>query len=327
MSVFTHRIPFKPFEYPEILQFRDAIHQSIWTFREYSFISDIQDYYTKATPLEQKVLRNTILAISQIEVEVKKFWAKLGDRFPKAEFDQVSAAFADSEARHAAAYSELLEKLHLNEEFRTLKDKPCIQGRLDYLGKYMQNLQVHDDIHRKKFSSTLTLFSIFIEFVSLFSQFAIIRSFNKFRKMFKDIDTVIQSTQKEEEIHAKFGMWLVNQIRNEFPEWFDSEFETNIHNSCRKALQAEIGVLDWIFEDGELDYITKNELIEFMKDRFNKSLKMIGLSEIFNVDQDILNSTEWFYERAMAEVETDFFHKRPPLYAKNVQSFTEEDLF
>jgi ribonucleoside-diphosphate reductase beta chain len=176
MAIFDRRVAFKPFEYPEIVQYKEAINHSYWLVSEWNFTSDAQDYNVHLNQKEKSAVKNTLLAISQIEVAVKKFWTRLGDRFPKPEFEQVGVTCGESEVRHADAYSHLLQVLNLNTDFTLLLKNPAIQGRVDYLNKYLANAQAQDN---KNYTMTLTLFSIFIENVSLFSQFAIIKSFNK----------------------------------------------------------------------------------------------------------------------------------------------------
>lgn len=327
MSIFQKRVAFKPFEYPEVVKFKEAIQHSYWLVSEWNFLSDINDYHTKLDSKEKSIIRNTILAISQIEVAVKKFWGQLGEKFPKAEIDQVGMTFAANEVIHSDAYSHLLEILGFNDDFTHLNEKPAIQKRVEYLQKYLKNVSVEDVEERKKFSTTLALFSLFIENVSLFSQFAIIKSFNRHKGILKDIDNVIDSTRSEETIHAQFGAWLVNQIRKEYPHWFTEEFTNELTKAAHKALKAEIGVLDWIFESGELDFLSKETLVEFLKDRFNESFKMIGEEPIYEVNRDLLKSLQWFEEETNTNVNVDFFHKKPSTYTKRQQSVNAEDLF
>jgi len=216
-DIFEKRVAFKPFEYPEITAFKDAINHSYWLVSEWSFISDIHEFKTKLSKVEKNIIKNALLAISQIEVSVKRFWTKLGDRFPKAEFEQVGVTFGESEVRHSDAYSHLLQVLGFNDEFSTLLNVPVIQGRVEYLTKYLKGAS---DNSNENYTLTLTLFSIFIENVSLFSQFVVIKSFNKHMNLLKDIDNVVQATQKEELVHAQFGSYIIDQIRKEKPEWF-----------------------------------------------------------------------------------------------------------
>ena len=324
MSIFDKRVAFKPFEYPEIAEYKSAINHSYWLVSEWNFMSDIHDFNVKLNDVEKHVIKNAMLAISQIEVSVKKFWTDLGDRFPKAEFEQVGVTFGESEVRHSDAYSHLLQVLGMNNEFDQLLQNPVIQGRVDYLTKYLKGASENSN---ENYTLTLTLFSIFIENVSLFSQFLVIKSFNKHMNVLKDIDNVVQATQKEEVIHALFGVHVIKQIQKEFPAWFNEAFYTKLYRACHKAYEAECNIIDWIFEAGELPFLSKDVVKEFIKCRFNESLEMIGGEAVFAVDAEKLAQVKWFNDEIHAEVNTDFFHKKPVTYSKKMQSIKAEDLF
>lgn len=324
MSIFDKRTAFKPFEYPEIIAYKDSINHSYWLVSEWNFLGDIHDFKVKLNDVERHIIRNAMLAISQIEVSVKKFWTKLGDRFPKAEFEQVGVTFGESEVRHSDAYSHLLEVLGLNDDFTELLQIPVIQGRVEYLTKYLKGAS---DNSNENYTLTLTLFSIFIENVSLFSQFVIIKSFNKYMNVLKDIDNVVQATQKEEVIHALLGVYIIKQIQKEFPDWFNEAFYAKLYRACKKAYEAECGIIDWIFEAGEMPFLTKDLVKEFVKHRFNDSLQLIGGESVFEIDTEKLKQLKWFEDEIYAEVNTDFFHKKPVTYSKKTKSIRAEDLF
>lgn len=324
MGVFDKRTSFKPFEHPELEQWKQAIQHSYWLVSEFNFTADIQDFHTRLSPIERNAIKNTLLAISQIEISVKKFWSKLGDRFPKAEFDQVGVTFGESEVRHADAYSHLLQVLGLNDEFTMLLQNPVIQGRVEYLTKYLKGAS---STSNEAYTLTLCLFALFIENVSLFSQFAIIKSFTQHRNLLRNVDNVVQATQKEETIHAMFGAEVVKLIKTEQPEWFNADFYAKVYRACKKAYEAEMAVIDWIFEQGELEFISRLSLKAFIKDRFNKSLTMIGGGPIFEVNADHLAKLKWFDVEATTETAIDFFSKKSTAYAKRGASVTEGDLF
>lgn len=324
MGIFDKRVAFRPFEYPEVIQYVDAITHSYWLHTEFNYASDINDFHTKLTDAEKITIKNALLAISQIEVSVKSFWGDLYKHFPKPEFNAVGATFAESEVRHSFAYAHLLEILGFNDEFTSALQEPCIQGRVDYLTKYLKNA---GSDNKEFYTLTLALFSLFIENVSLFSQFLIVKSFNKEKNLFKGVDNVIQATQKEETIHALFGSYMVNLIKKEQPDWFNEEFYAKIERACKKSFAAELEILNWIFKEGELSFLPKVVVEEFIKDRFNQSLELIGCKKIFSVDQELLKQVEWFNVETLAETHTDFFHKTPVSYNKKSQSITAEDLF
>jgi ribonucleoside-diphosphate reductase beta chain len=265
-----------------------------------------------------------MLAISQIEVAVKSFWGDLYHRMPKPEIGSVGATFAESEVRHADAYSHLLEILGLNEEFRALKKKPAIMKRVRYLETALKNSKSEDD---QQYAECILLFSLFIEHVSLFSQFLIIMAFNKHKNMLKGISNVVEATSKEEQIHGDFGIDLIRIIKEENPDWFSPEYNEKIQAVCAQAFEAESELVDWIFEEGELDFLPKNIINEFIKNRFNKSLESIGIEKIFEVDAELIKETEWFDDEIIGTKHGDFFVKRSINYSKRTQSITSDDLF
>ena len=323
-DIFEKRINLKPYEYPQLYEYVPAIRHSYWIHSEFNFTSDIQDFKSRLSVPEQSAIKNTMLAISQIEVAVKSFWGDLYHRIPKPEIGSVGSTFAESEVRHADAYSHLLEILGLNSEFKALKKKPAIMKRVQYLETALKNLKSEDN---KEYAESILLFSLFIEHVSLFSQFLIIMAFNKHKNMLKGISNVVEATSKEEQIHGDFGIDLIKILQNEHPEWFSSEYKTYIQNVCKEAFEAEKHVVDWIFENGELDFLPKAVVNEFLKNRFNKSLESIGIDKVFEVDEKLVSETEWFDDEIIGTKHGDFFVKRSINYSKRAQSITSDDLF
>ena len=323
-DIFKKRINLKPHEYPELLEYVDAIRHSYWIHTEFNFTSDIQDFKVHVTDPERNAIKNAMLAIAQIEVSVKTFWGNVYKKMPKPEIGSVGFTFAESEVRHQDAYAHLLEILGLNDEFEKIKDIPVIIERIAYLEKSIQNSQSDDN---REYTQSILLFSLFIEHVSLFSQFLIIMSFNKYENIFKGISNVIEATSKEEQIHGLFGIDLINLIKQEHPEWFDDAYNESIIQSCKEAYAAESKIVDWIFEQGKIDCMPAQTVKEFIKNRFNNSLDSIGLPRIFPIDEKLLKETEWFDDEVIGTKHGDFFVKRSINYNKRSKSITKDDLF
>ena len=323
-DIFEKRVSLKPYEYPQLYEYVPAIRHSYWIHTEFNFTSDIQDFKSRLDETEKSAIKNTMLAISQIEVAVKSFWGDLYQRMPKPEIGAVGSTFAESEVRHADAYSHLLEILGLNNEFKALKKKPVIMKRVQYLETALKNSKSDDN---KEYAEAVLLFSLFIEHVSLFSQFLIIMAFNKHKNMLKGISNVVEATSKEEQIHGDFGIDLIKILRDEHPEWFTAEYHETIQEMCKQAFEAESELVDWIFEEGELEFLPKSVVTEFLKNRFNKSLESIGIDSVFEINETLLNETEWFDDEIIGTKHGDFFVKRSINYSKRTQSITSDDLF
>lgn len=323
-DIFKKRLALKPYEYPELMEYVDAIRESYWIHTEFSYTGDIQDYKVNVDEAGKNAITNAMLAIAQVEVAVKTFWGNIYDRMPKPEIGSVGATFSESEVRHHDAYSHLLEILGLNNEFEKIKDIPALMQRVTYLDKSTATAKTGED---KDFALAVMLFSLFIEHVSLFSQFLVIMSFNKHTSMFKGISNAIEATSKEEQIHGLFGIDLINIIREEKPEWFDEDMEKAVYAACRESYVSEEQVIDWIFEKGDLDFLTAQTVKEFVKDRLNNSLESVGYERIFEVDEAAIDTTEWFNDEVIATKHVDFFNKRSINYTKRSASFAADDLF
>jgi len=319
MSIFDERINYKPFEYSECQRFIEAIQGSYWVASEFNFSQDIVDFHLLSEG-EQDCLKKSMLAISQVEISVKQFWGSLYERLPKPEFNSVGAVFSESESRHSEVYSKLLEVLGLNDEFEKIFTIPCIIGRVNYLKKYKTYLKDEDP---RNFLKALILFSLFVENVSLFSQFFIIANFKKHKNIFVDMTGAVTASAKDELLHAEFGIYIINEIKKEFPDMWDSSLKQSIVRFAQKSYDAECKVLDWIFY--KPCFIKKGLVKDFLKHRFNESLEKIGIPKCFEVTN--LDEFSWYNDELTTSVHGDFFVGRPSTYSAHSKPISAKDLF
>jgi ribonucleoside-diphosphate reductase beta chain len=322
--IFTEQMSRKPDHYPWTQDFIEAMHNGFWTDKEFSFTSDVQDFKVNLSEDERQINVRALSAIGQIEVAVKKFWAKLGDNLPHPSLSDLGYVMANTEVIHNNAYERLLEVLGLQDVFEENLKLDFIEGRVKYLRKY--NHRFYKD-SKKQYVYALILFTLFVENVSLFSQFYIINWFNRYRNVLKDTGQQVKYTRNEENIHALVGIKIINTIREEHPELFDKELEARILHEAHEAFNAESRIVDWMVGDYDKKGLNKEILKEFIKNRINDSLDKIGFESAFDIDKTLLQNTIWFEEELLGNNMTDFFHSRPVEYSKNSQSFDVEDLF
>lgn len=324
------RVNLRPAEYPELLAYRDAIRHAYWLHTEYNLTDDVHDFRVRVTSAERNAMKNTMLAIAQVEVAVKSFWGDIFKQYPKPEVGAVGYTFAESEVRHQDAYAHLLEILGLNGEFGRIGEFPAFKRRVEFLEAHLKPLpedELEPEQVGREAALRLLLFSAFTEHVSLFGQFLIMKGFNRHRNLFKGIANIVEATSKEEQIHGMFGYQLVNILREEQPHWFDAAFEARVRYACQAAYEAEQSILDWILEEGELDFLPRNVLDAYLQERFNGSLSAVGIATVFQPDQALVAETRWFDEEVLAGKHYDFFHKRPTAYTKKSKAITSADLF
>lgn len=322
--IFDEQITRKPDNYPWTQDFIEAMHNGFWTHREFNFQSDIQDFRVNLTEQEKQIIIRALSTIGQLEISVKKFWAKLGDNLPHPSLNDMGYVMANVEVIHGDAYERLLEVLGIDNSFDEILQLDIIKGRVNYLRKHLHKF--HDN-NKKQFIYSLILFTLFVENIALFSQFYTISWFGRYKNVLKDTNKQVEYTSREENLHAMIGIKVINTIKEEYPELFDKELEDKIAHEASEAIKYECQIIEWIVNGYGHEKLNSNLLKEFIKNRMNESLVKIGYSSIFETDPEALSKTTWFDEQVLGNNMTDFFHSRPVEYAKCSQSFDAEDLF
>ena len=300
------------------------MHNGFWTDKEFNFQSDVQDFKVNLSEKEREIIKRTLSAIGQVEVSVKKFWANLGNHLPHPGITDLGYVMANIEVIHNNAYERLLSVLELEDVFEQNMKLPIIRDRVNYLKKYLNKCYMND---KKQYIYSLILFTLFVENVSLFSQFYIINWFNRYENVLKDTAQQVAYTSREENIHGIVGTKIVNVLREEYPDLFNDDLPERLKEEAQCAFEAESKIIDWIIGDYEKDNISADILKEFIKNRLNESLEQIGFEKVFDVDKEKISSTIWFDEDVLGNSATDFFFKRPVEYSKKDKSFDEDDLF
>lgn len=322
--IFDEQISRKPNHYKWTDEFIEAMHNGFWTDKEFSFKSDVQQFKVNLSDQEREIIIRCLSAIGQIEVAVKTFWAKLGENLPHPSLQDLGYVMANTEVIHNNAYERLLTVLGLEDIFEENLKLDWIQGRVKYLKKYTHRFYKDS---KKQYLYAIILFTLFVENVSLMSQFYIINWFARHKNVLKDTDQQVKYTRNEENIHGLIGTKIINTIREEYPDLIDQELIDRILSEASEAYESEAKIVDWMVNGIDEEGLSAPVLKEFIKDRINESLVGIGFPKAFEIDNNLLKPTFWFTEELLGNNMVDFFSSRPVEYSKKSQSFSEDDLF
>lgn len=228
-------------------------------------------------------------------------------------------SYISGNCRHSEAYARLLEVLgHVN-EFENILDIPVFKKRYHVLKDYLNENK--DNIMEK-----LLFFTLVVENASLFSQFATILYFSRFKGYMKNVANIIAWSSVDELTHSQSGIWILNEIFKEQPE-FREKAEKEAKVFIQEYIKMEDELLDWIFEMGELDHIKKKDLGNYMRYRLNNSFADLKLEVPFELSDEDIKPMIWFEEEVFSNELDDFFAKRPTAYTKHDKSITAVDLF
>lgn len=329
-KLFSDRVAYKPFEYPEYyLEGWLPQAQAFWLHTEIPMQSDLKDWNEHLDEPERNLVGNILLGFAQTECAVSDYWTGMVTKwFPKHEIKQMAMMFGSQETIHATAYSYLNETLGL-EDFEAFLHEPSIADRFEFLMETTadwtpEDLKTNPEA-RKEVARSLAIFSAFAEGVSLYSSFAVLYSF-QMRNLLKGIGQQMKWSVRDESLHSKMGCRLFRHMCEEYPE-LKEEARGSIEEAASFIVQMEHKYIDKIFEQGDLENLTSYDLKNFIYRRTNEKLEELGYESLFEYDHDSANNLDWFFHLTGGHTHTDFFAIRPTDYAKAGEGDDWDDIW
>ena len=321
MGLFDERIPYKPFEYPIYYNegwLKQA--QAFWLHTEIPMQGDVKDWNEKLTEAEKNLVGNILLGFAQTECAVSDYWTqKVTKWFPKHEIQQMAMMFGSQETVHAVAYSYLNETLGL-EDYEAFLHDDATAARFD-------NLVAYDGNEPVGIAKSLAVFSAFAEGVSLYSAFSVLYSF-QLRNLLKGIGQQMKWSVRDESLHSKMGCQLFRHMCDEHPTLLE-ECSEDVLEAAHVMLKLEFRYIDKMFEMGDIEGISANDLKHFISKRTNEKLVELGYLnvELFPYNSDMAAKLDWFYHLTGGVTHTDFFAMRSTDYSKANEGEDFEDIW
>jgi ribonucleoside-diphosphate reductase beta chain len=160
----------------------------------------------------------------------------------------------------------------------------------------------------RKFLENLIGYYIIMEGIFFYSGFVMILSFHRQNKM-TGIGEQFQYILRDETVHLNFGIDLINGIKEENPELWDQEFQDNIINLIKEAVELEFKYAQDCLPKGILG-LTSSMFREYVQYIADRRLERIGLKPIYRSK----NPFPWMSETIDLGKEKNFFETRVTEY-------------
>jgi ribonucleoside-diphosphate reductase beta chain len=315
-------VVYKPFEYPQAFDYWLKQQQAHWLHTEVPMAQDVTDWKSNLKPHEKNLIGGILKGFAQTETVVNDYWTNLVTSwFRKPEVIMMGVTFGAFETIHAEAYSLLNEELGLDDFAEFLED----EATLAKIENLMQVRDSHDgtpDWHSRAVS--LAIFSAFTEGVNLFSSFAVLLSF-KMRNLLKGVGQIVEWSVRDESLHSNAGCWLFRTLMKEHPELKTDKLEADIREAATAAITLEFGFIDKVFEQGDLENLSKDDLKNFIRHRVNTKMGDLGLAPLIpseDIDKGALKTMKWFDAVIAGKQQTDFFANRVTNYSKGTMDWS-----
>ena len=309
------RLFYKPFEYQEAHDFLKQQQRVHWLPEEVALAGDVNDFKLKMTESEVNLIGQILKSFAQTETHVEDYWSSyVSHWFPKPEIQSMAVTFGSFESIHAEAYSLLNESLGLD-DFAAFMEDEAARNKIERLQQV--NAGTPEEI-----AQSLAIFSAFTEGVNLFSSFAILMSF-QMRNLMKGMGQIVAWSVRDESLHSKAGCWLFRQLLQERPELNTIDLEMKVVEACFLSVELEEAFIDKVFEMGNLENLTKEQLKNFIRARANEKMVELGYKVQYVVDEKLLDEMAWFGQITSGVEHQDFFAMRPSAYSKSTADWSD----
>lgn len=222
---------------------------------------------------------------------------------------------AFEEAIHTHTFLYIVESLTLDqgEVFNMYNEIPAIQDKDQF------EMQLTADVldptfttetqeGAQKFLENLIGYYIIMEGIFFYSGFVMILSFHRQNKM-TGIGEQFQYILRDETIHLNFGIDLINGIKEESPNLWTPEFQDQIIEKIKTAVELEVRYAQDCLPKGILGLTAPmfRDYVQYIADR---RLERIGLKAIYRSK----NPFPWMSETIDLGKEKNFFETRVTEY-------------
>lgn len=159
---------------------------------------------------------------------------------------------------------------------------------------------------------SLAVFSM-VEGSILYSSFAFLKHFQvNGKNKIPNIVTGINFSVRDENLHALGGAELYRTLLSEMivDELTDYDVQLltdQIKESAYIIYEHEEAIIDKLFEEGDIENITPDQLKQFVKSRINLCLNNLKCNSVFEVKDNPIS--EWFYLGINNYTMNDFFQR------------------
>lgn len=316
MGIFDKGLHLDP-KYQFLEKYVHIMYRGFWTPAKYEKLIkevDAPHFYNVMEEVDQEAIRRCIMAVNLVEDKVKIFHPLIVIDLPHTVIGDVGGMFAMSEVTHRRSYHSLAQILNVDSE--SLSKHKALEGRINYLSKYLEK---DSSIRgKKRILKKIVLFIALVERCSLFTQFYILMSYAYRNRGLSSISALQESTAIEEIQHYSYGIDIINIIKEEEPQLWDEYMVELVEKNIQMAYESELNLIDWFFEKGVPEHLTKEEVINFLNYNFNVVCKDLDIDVNYPVDTEMFREkSEWFKVKVFMTSEPDFFDNAVSGYASD----------
>ena len=239
----------RPMKYPLFYEmYRDAIRNT-WTVEEVDFSLDTNDLRNKLLPSERHMVNRLVAFFATGDSIVSNnLVLNLYQHINAPEGRMYLSRQLYEEALHVQFYLTLLDTYipdiaERERAFAAIHNIPSIKKKADFCFKYIDSISEMGRIEtakdRRRFLLNLMCFSTCIEGLFFFGAFAYVY-FLRSKGLLSGLATGTNWVFRDESMHMRFALEVIEVVRTEEPELFTAELEAEVREMIDEAIDCEL---------------------------------------------------------------------------------------
>lgn len=317
MSVFKESKSYKPFVYSwAAAAAQKHSIEMFWDIHQVELQDDLRQYNSKdglatvnvSHEVHKFILDKTVCLFTEMDKTVGEGYTKILPHIKNNEIRNMLMTFAQREVVHQRAYALAAETFGFTDsDWSQFADYAAMREKIDVMGK-----SFHKDGERIELSVAIDLAQIAVgEGVGLFGAFATLLNYKRWGKVigFNDIN---QWSLIDEQEHVVNNFRVLGEIRQDLSEAENIYLDGVINQILQEYQQAEFKYIDLVYEIGDQEGMTKQELKDYILYLCELRAYQMGMISVHEVRKNPLPWMEWLVTGAKHD---NFFEKRVTDYS------------
>ncbi len=310
-----------PIKYQWAYDLYNQAVRNTWFPFEIALGEDLADW-AKMTDEEKHAVSFLMAFFNPAELIVNRSLALGVYRYVKApECHLYLARQMFEEANHCVSFEYVLETFPFDKDkiYNVHLEVASMQAKEEYIMKYMRrmtedSLDIDSVEGKKDFIRNLVATNIVMEGIWFYSGFMVALSFRQ-RNQLRNFGSMINWVLRDESLHLKFGINLIQTILEEEQELLTEDFANEIRNIIIEGVDKEVAYNRDLFPNGILglnaDYV--NQYVQYVADR---RLEELGLEKHY----DVTNPAKWMSTATDVHELVNFFEQQNTSYEVNAKA-------
>ena len=311
----------RPMKYPVFYEMYKNAIKNTWTVDEVDFSSDVIDLQTKLSRSEVFLVNRLIAFFATGDTIVSNnLVLNLYRHINSPEARMYLGRQLYEEMLHVQFYLTLLDTYipdpaERAKAFSAIRDIPSIKKKGDFSFKWMDSIfqleRLNSKEDRKSFLRNLICFAGVIEGLFFFAAFAYVY-FLRSKGLLNGLASGTNWVFRDESCHIEFSYAVIDIIRKEEPDLFDTSFNDNIIAMFCEAIECELKFAAEILSRG-VGGLSLRDMKSYLEYVADLRLVRLGILPQFQSKNPFD-----FMELQDAQELTNFFERRPAAYQKGV---------